>query len=642
MPADLAQLTLRRLLPRLQQQFAGHQHWKTFRQRLESHFQSLFAALYALYGTRYDFYYHLEALLTTAFHSLAERPAYLHDLDRNRLKQSDWYQRPQGLGAVAYIDLFAGNMAGLRQKMSYFRELGITYLHLMPPYAVPEPENDGGYAVSDYRRLAKQLGDIEELREFAHELSTNGISLALDFIFNHTSHEHEWAQRALQGDAEFQDFYLMFPDRTLPNAYERTLREIFPDEHPGAFTWHTDLQKWVWTTFHSYQWDLNYANMAVFVAMAQELLFLANLGAEVIRLDAVAFVWKEMGTPCENLPQAHTLIRAYNALCRIAAPAVAFKSEAIVHPDQVVEYIDPAECQLSYNPLVMALLWESLATRKPALLAQALARRYRLPAGTAWVNYVRVHDDIGWTFSDEDAAQLGINGYYHRQFLNQFYTGRFGGSFASGLPFQENPATGDCRICGTCASLAGLEQAIHQHESQAGEYAIRRIILLYSVILSLGGLPLLYLGDELGTQNDYAYAKNPEHAADSRWVHRVAMNWQAAEARNQAGTTTHSIFQRLLHMVRVRQNQPAFGAGELEVLSLSSPHILGYVRQNTAGRVLVLANFSEHLQTLTRNELRMYGLGYQFKDLVSEQDISAVQDLAILPYQVLWLVEGNR
>jgi amylosucrase len=639
MPADFAQLTLRRLLPRLQEQFAGHPHWETFCQRLESYFQPLFAALYALYGTRYDFYYHLEALLTAAFHSLAERPAYLHDLDRNRLRQSDWYQRPQGLGAVAYIDLFAGNTTGLRQQMGYLRELGITYLHLMPPYAVPQPENDGGYAVSDYRQLAKPLGNIEELREFARELSENGISLALDFIFNHTSHEHEWAQRALQGDSEFQDFYLMFPDRTLPNAYERTLREIFPDEHPGAFTWHDSLQKWVWTTFHSYQWDLNYANMAVFVAMAQELLFLANLGAEVIRLDAVAFVWKEMGTPCENLPQAHTLIRAYNALCRIAAPAVAFKSEAIVHPDQVVEYIDPAECQLSYNPLVMALLWESLATRKPALLAQALAGRYRLPAGTAWVNYVRVHDDIGWTFSDEDAAQLGINGYSHRQFLNQFYTGRFGGSFASGLPFQENPATGDCRICGTCASLAGLEQALHQHNSQATEYAIRRIILLYSVILSLGGLPLLYLGDELGTLNDYAYAKNPQHAADSRWVHRVAMNWQAADARNQADSTTHSIFQRLLHLVRVRQNQPAFGAGELEVVSLSSPHILGYVRQNPAGRVLVLANFSEHLVTLTSNELRIYGLGYQFKDLVSEQDISAVQDLPVLPYQVLWLAE---
>ena len=344
----------------------------------------------------------------------------------------------------------------------------------------------------------------------------------VDFVFNHTSDEHPWARRALAGDEDYREFYFMFPDRQMPDAYEKTLRDIFPDVRPGSFTYRPDIDRWVWTTFHSYQWDLNYSNPATFRQMLGEMLFLANAGVEILRLDAVAFIWKQLGTNSENLPQAHHIIRAYNALARIAAPALLFKSEAIVHPDEVARYISPDECQLSYNPLLMALLWESLATREVKLLRYSMSYRFKIPADCAWINYVRSHDDIGWTFDDGDARQVGINGFDHRRFLNAFYTGRFPGSFARGLPFQENPQTGDARVSGTCASLAGLEKALREASPQEVDLAIGRILLIHSVVLSMGGIPLIYLGDELGALNDYDYARDPHKAGDTRWVHRPA------------------------------------------------------------------------------------------------------------------------
>ncbi len=417
-----------------------------------------------IYGDQYDFFYHLERILTTAAEMWLARSAELKALDAAREGDNRWFQSQQMLGGVCYADLFAGNLAGIRAKLPYFRELGLTYLHLMPLFKAPMPENDGGYAVSSYREVNPALGTMAELSALAGELRQQGISLVVDFVFNHTSDEHDWARRALAGEPEYQDYYFMFPDRTMPDAYEKTLREIFPEVRHGSFTYRPDADpghRWVWTTFNSYQWDLNYANPAVFRAMLEEMLSLANAGIEVLRFDAVAFIWKQMGTSCENLPEAHLLIQAFNALARIAAPALLFKSEAIVHPDEVAKYISPGECQLSYNPLLMALLWESLATREVKLLQHSMRERFKIDSACAWVNYVRCHDDIGWTFDDGNAAQVGINGFGHRQFLNAFYTGRFPGSFARGLPFQENPRTGDCRISGTCASLAGLEQALH-------------------------------------------------------------------------------------------------------------------------------------------------------------------------------------
>jgi len=427
-----------------------------FLARFDEQFPRLHDLFARLYGERRDGQEQLAQTIAEASVSWNARPLELKVRDARRAADPDWFQSERMLGGVCYVDRYAGNLAGIRDQIPYFRELGLTYLHLMPLFDTPEGDNDGGYAVSSYRRVNPSLGTMAQLADLAADLRTAGISLVLDFIFNHTSNEHEWARAAVAGDPAFADFYLIFDDREMPDAYERTTREIFPDDHAGSFV-QLDDGRWIWSTFYHYQWDLNYANPAVFRAMAGEMLFLANQGVEVLRMDAVAFIWKKLGTACESLPEAHLLLQAFNALLAMAAPGMMFKSEAIVHPDEVVTYISPGECELSYNPLQMALTWEALATRDGRLLQDALEHRHALPEGTAWVNYVRGHDDIGWTFADEDAAKLGIDGYAHRQFLNRFYTGRFEGTFARGVAFQENPATGDARVTGTTASLAGVE-----------------------------------------------------------------------------------------------------------------------------------------------------------------------------------------
>lgn len=640
-----ARRTLSRLLPRLEARFSAQAasapaDWGAFIRRLETHFEALFSLYYRLYAGEYDFFYHLEELFAALARLWLARPADLKALDATREAGPGWFRTRHMLGGVCYVDLFAGNLAGVRAKIPYFEELGLTYLHLMPLFPVPEGDNDGGYAVSSYREVNPALGTIEELAALARELRTAGISLVLDLVFNHTSDEHAWARAALAGDPEAQEIYHLFPDRALPDAYERTLREIFPAEHPGAFTFRPEIGKWVWTTFHAYQWDLNYANPAVFNRMAEEMLALANVGVEILRLDAVAFIWKQMATACENLPEAHLLIRAFDTVARIAAPALLFKSEAIVHPAEVARYIHPNECQLSYNPLLMALLWEALATRDTRLLTRSMLDYFEIPPGCAWVNYVRSHDDIGWTFADEDAARLGIDGFHHRRFLNEFYMGRFPGSFARGLPFQYNPQTDDARISGTCASLAGLEKALAEETEVEVSLALGRILLIHSVILSIGGIPLIYLGDEIGALNDYNYRGDPAKAEDSRWVHRPRADWETYEKRHDPQTFQGRLYQSLSHLIHLRKSTPALAGHETTILDVGNPHILACVRQHSGDRVLILASFTEQPQTIPANEFRLQGLTGTFIDLVSGKPLAPGQDLELEPFQFVWLRMG--
>jgi amylosucrase len=638
---EQARRTVYRLIPQLNERFESQcdeADWKTFIRRLERYFPHLFGLLYQLYGQQYDFFFHIENILETAARMWIARPRSLKDLDAAREAQPDWFHSEKMVGGVCYVDLFSGNLEGVKAKIPYFKELGLTYLHLMPLFKCPQGNNDGGYAVSSYRQVNPALGTIEQLSDLANELRQNGISLVLDFIFNHTSNEHEWAAKAFSGYPEYQAFYRIYPDRVIPDRYEQTLRDIFPDEHAGAFTYFPELNRWVWTTFHSFQWDLNYENPQVFCAMGEELLSIANLGVEVIRLDAVAFVWKKIGTTCENLPEAHMIIQAFNALARIAAPALLFKSEAIVHPDFVAQYIRPDECQISYNPLLMALLWNSLATREVRLLRYSMQQRFAIDPSCAWVNYVRCHDDIGWTFSDEEANRLSINGYDHRKFLNAFYTGRFPGTFASGLPFQENPKTGDCRISGTCASLAGLEKATKAESGVEADLAIRRILLVHSVILSMGGIPLIYLGDEIGTVNDYTYQADPAKAGDSRWVHRPFTDWNKIERRKDKHTQEGRLFQALRKLIDLRKTHAVFASGanhETEVLDVGNDHVFGYVRSFFNEKVVVLANFSEHEQVVSID--RIPSIIWPSHDLVSGDSYRPGAEIKLEPYGFIWL-----
>ena len=638
--------TMTRLLTRLKTTFATEisadpQGWQVFTWRLEANFPALFELYLELYSARYDFFFHLEDLLTSLARAWLGRSADLRKLDSAREADPLWFQSNQMLGGVIYVDLFAGDLEGVRSKIPYFQELGLTYLHLMPLFKAPEGENDGGYAVSSYREVHPPLGSMDKLASLASDLRATGISMVVDLVFNHTSNQHQWAEKASLGNDDFQEMYRIYPDRTMPDAYELTLREIFPDEHPGSFSPLSETVGggWVWTTFHRYQWDLNYANPAVFNRMTEEMLFLANQGVEVIRLDAVAFIWKQMGTGCENLPEAHALIRAFNATARISAPALLFKSEAIVHPDEVVKYIDPAECQLSYNPLLMALIWNSLATRKVRLLSQALATRFEIHPQTAWVNYVRCHDDIGWTFSDEDAAFLGINGDDHRRFLNEFYRGRFPGSFARGLPFQENPKTGDCRISGTCASLAGLEKALGEEGSAEVELAIRRILLIHGMIMLVGGIPLLYLGDEIGGLNNYSYRDDTDKMRDSRWVHRPRADWERYEKRKSPETVEGRVFEGMKRLIELRKEHEAFSGGNLVLIQTENEHVLGFVRSHAGQHMVLFANFSENQQFVFSDVLKKHGLCLG-QCLSGHGQLSLSGILTLSPYDLL-VFEGQ-
>ncbi|MFT4214112.1 MAG: alpha-amylase family glycosyl hydrolase [Microbacterium sp.] len=604
---------------------AGHLD-DAFRTRFDEQFPRLHNLFERLYAGRDDGQEALAQTVALASQSWNTRPIDLKLHDARRLENPEWFSSQHMVGGVCYVDRYGGNLAGIRDRLPYFRELGLTYLHLMPLFDVPDGDNDGGYAVSSYRKVNPSLGTMRQLADLAADLRTAGISLVVDFIFNHTSNEHEWARKAVAGESGFEDFYLIFEDHTMPDAYERTTREIFPDDHPGSFVQLGD-GRWIWATFYHYQWDLNYANPWVFRAMAGEMLFLANQGVEVLRMDAVAFIWKQLGTACESLPESHLLLQAFNAVLAMAAPGVVFKSEAIVHPDEVVAFISPDECRTSYNPLQMALTWEALATRDARLLQQALERRHALPPGTAWVNYVRSHDDIGWTFADEDAAELGIDGYQHRRFLNRFYTGRHEGTFARGVAFQENPKTGDARVTGTAASLAGIEAG-----DPGGE---DRLVLAYAIALSTGGIPLIYLGDEVAQLNDYTYADDPVRRGDSRWVHRGQCPRDRYAQKADPTTAAGRVYARFTRLIAVRKATSEFAGNELTGFTVPHHAVLGYQRPGADSTVLVLANVGD--ESVFVEPLTLSGLAPAARDLVTGADLDLGVGLTLPPHGFVWL-----
>jgi amylosucrase len=637
-----ASKSLQRILPEVEKAFAKElqlipEGWHKFLNRLDREWQHLFTYLHQLYGWQYDFFYTLERILHSLVQFWLERPEELKSFDELREADPSWFESEKMSGGVLYVNLFSDNLAKLGDHIPYFKKLGLTYLHLMPLFAVPRGDNDGGYAVSDYRAINPDIGTMDDLYKLATKLREEGISLALDFVFNHTSDEHLWAQKAKSGDPDFMARYLTFPDRKLPDQFQKYLRDIFPTIRKGSFTWCEDMKRWVWTTFNSYQWDLNYSNPEVFRAMAEEMLFLANRGVEVLRLDAVAFIWKRLGTSCENQLEAHTIIRAFNAIAKIVAPSLLFKSEAIVQPDEVIRYIHPDECQLSYNPLLMALLWESLATRKVKLLEHSMRNRHRIPAGCQWVNYVRCHDDIGWTFDDQDARNVGIDPVGHRKFLNKFYTGDFPGSFAKGVPFQFNADTGDVRISGTLSSLAGLEDAIEKKDNELIEMAVRRINLLRSIQISIGGIPLLYVGDEWGMLNDYTYLTDPTKVNDSRWVHRSRKRWEARDDLLDQDTLEWRFFHEMVKLLNLRKQIPAFKNGGMEVIHTGNPHLFGYIRAFNSQKILIVNNFSEEPKMMDASHLAACGVKSAVADILNGEILSSFGDLILYGYQSVWL-----
>ncbi len=471
--------------------------------RFERYFEDFYYPLAELYSEHPDYDDQIEAMFEQMVEAYAARPEPLRLLDLERQFTPDWFERSNMVGYVCYADLFAETLQGVREKVSYLDELGVTYLHLMPLLNPRPAPNDGGYAVMDYRSVKPELGTMEDLKALATDLRERGISLCVDLVINHTAKDHAWAQRAMAGEEKYLDYYYTYPDRSLPDAYEKSLLEIFPDDAPGSFTWYPEMAgsgRWVWTTFMEFQWDLNYTNPSVFREMMDIMLFLVNQGIDILRLDAAPFMWKRMGTTCQNQPEVFKLIQIFRGLMRIVAPGVIFKAEAIVPPDQLQQYIGVKtttgkQCELAYNNQLMVLLWSALATHK-ATLPSYVAHKHMPPLliDSSVVTYVRNHDDIGWAMADEDLAEIGEDPFLHRQFLNQFYTGSFTGSFAKGELYQFNPVTKDARISGTTASLAGVEAALENHDETAIDLAIRRILLLHSTVMFWWGIPLIYMG----------------------------------------------------------------------------------------------------------------------------------------------------
>lgn len=616
-----------------------------FRTRVGLYWPDALRPLRRLYGERSDFDAWCARLLEIAARGYAARSSELRLLDLRRQGEPDWFQQPGMIGYVCYTERFAGDLLRVADHIPYLRELGVTYLHLMPLLQPRPGPNDGGYAVADYRAVNPALGTMQDLAELAALLRRNGISLCIDLVCNHTAKEHEWARRAVAGDAVYQDYYLMFPDRTLPDQYERTLPEVFPDFKPGNFTYYESIDRWVWTTFNEYQWDLNYANPAVLAEMLDIILFLANQGVEVLRLDAVAFMWKRMGTDSQNQPEAHYILQAFRALSRVAAPGLLLKAEAIVAPDRLIPYLGRGEatnkeCEIAYHNVYMVLLWSSLAERRVVLMTKALQNMPAIPSGACWVTYVRCHDDIGWAVTDEDAAAVGLSGFSHRAFLSEFYSGRHPATFARGATFQYNPRTGDRRISGSCASLAGLERAIEREDPQEVDLAVRRILLLYNLIFAFGGIPLIYMGDELGLLNDASYLDDPNLADDNRWMHRPFMDWERANERRDWYSVTGRIYRGLGQMIAVRKSAAALHAqAGAEAVWTHNERVFGLLRDSPRGRVLVLANFNERPEHVPGYRLFELGFGGRPTDLLTQRAIDSSPGIDLEGYEVVWLVE---
>lgn len=620
-----------------------------FYTRLGANFYGIYSLFHHLYGRRDDFDQQMLRLVEVMAAKYIERSSALKASDVVRENEHNWFLSQEWVGMALYSDGFAGNLQGLKQRLSYFQELGVNMLHVMPILECPQGASDGGYAVSNFRDVDARIGTLEDLRELAQALRQREILLTLDVVVNHTSDEHAWANRARAGEREYQDYYYIFDNRDIPDMFEETLPEIFPETAPGNFTFDETMDKWVMTVFNRYQWDLNYSNPAVFIEMLDIILFWANQGADIVRLDAVAFLWKKIGTTSQNEREAHLILQLMKDCCQVTAPGVLFIAEAIVAPVEVIKYfgedaVIAKECEIAYNATFMALLWDAVATRNARLLNQGIRSLPDKLDRATWLNYVRSHDDIGLGFDDADIAQAGYEPLAHRRFLIDYFTGAFPDSPARGQPFGRNDKTGDARISGTLASLVGLETAIASGDLAAIDSGVEVILLLHSMIMSFGGIPLVFYGDEIGTLNDRAFLDDANKADDNRWMHRPKIDWNKAELRHRHGTPEQRIFEGLQKMIAVRKTIPAFADyNNRELLDSENPHLFTFMRTNpfqVHDAVLVVANFDTSPQQLSLTALGSRGRfdisGLQ--DLYSGESPNLFgEQLVIPPHRFYWL-----
>jgi amylosucrase len=606
----------------------------------------LFAKIYASHPeAEIQFFQLIESLIF----GYKSREKALKKRDEEKAKKGIWFLSNELAGMSLYVDRFAGDLKSMPEKLPYLEELGVNFLHIMPIFESPEGESDGGYAVSDFRKVDERFGTLEDLISLRKKMHDKGMYLMLDIVLNHTSQHHDWAKKAKAGDKGYQDFFYTYDNRWIPNEFDATMPDIFPESSPGNFTWNEEMGKWVMTVFHTYQWDLNYTNPLVFREMMENILFYGNLGVDLLRIDAPAFIWKKTGTASQNLPEAHTLLQLIKQCVQVATPGMALLGEAIVAPKEIMKYFGTGEfiaqeCDFAYNATQMALQWDMLASGETQIMLNAQHEILRKPYGTSWITYTRCHDDIGLGYDDYMIAQAGKDPYEHRKFLKEYYS--FAGnqwmSPARGALFSSNPKTGDARISGTLASLCGLEKAVIENNDSAINQSIQKILMMQAHSIFLGGLPMLFYGDEIGYTNDYSYQNDPGKSYDNRWMHRPIFNWKKVGNSRIEGTIENQIFSGIQKLLKIRKQKPIFGdLSNITWLSPHNIHIAGLVRRMGNDRIYCLYNFSDQAAYLTWYAFREQAEGAEsFTDLWTETEfkIGLDQEYLILePYGFLIL-----
>ena len=568
----------------------------TFGNRLARHHDELDQLFMSLYDDRAALE-DLEQAMAAAYEA---RPDDLKKLDKQREADPDWYKRGTMFGMTMYTDLFAGSLRKLANRIPYLEEQHLTYLHLMPLLKMPHPQNDGGYAVEDFNTVDPSLGTNADLASLTKKLRKAGISLCLDFVMNHTASTHEWAMKAKTGDPEYQDYYFCYDDRTIPDEYERTTPQVFPNTAPGNFSWCDEMHKWVLTSFYPFQWDLNYRNPKVLVAMLTSALNLANLGVEVLRIDAVPYIWKQLGTTSRNLPQVHTIVRMLRIALECVCPAVVLKGEVVMAPKELAAYFgtpEHPECHMLYNVSTMVNLWSALANGDTRLLKAQIDALDALPENCWFVNYLRCHDDIGWGLDEPQEWRLGIDPFRHKEFLYHFYEGSVPGSWSMGELYNYDAASGDARSCGTTASLCGIEKALYTHDKPSLERGIDRDLLMHKAMAFLRGFPMLNCGDEIAQLNGWNYKEDPDRVEDSRNLHRSKFNWRAAAKRNEPGTLQNRLWEGMAELRRMRDD-PCFASDAwVTTWDTHNQSVLAIVRKAGDAVLLGLFNFSQADQT---------------------------------------------
>ncbi|MES2881311.1 MAG: alpha-amylase family glycosyl hydrolase [Bacteroidota bacterium] len=598
---------------------------------------------FSLYGNHANYHQNLQLLLATISKAHASRPQNLRQKDWEKMQKGTWFTSNELAGMSLYVDRFCGDINALQNKLPYLQNLGVNLLHLMPIFESPDGESDGGYAVSDFRKVDARFGTLHDLQALQKNMHDAGMYLMIDIVFNHTSHLHEWAMKAKAGDETYQDFFYMYNDRGMPDWFETAMPEIFPEAAPGNFTYVEECKKWVMTVFHNYQWDLNYSNPAVFIAMLDTVFFYANLGVDVLRIDAPAFIWKQPGTTCQNLPQAHTILQLLRLCVEVATPGMALLGEAIVAPRQIMQYFGTGtsrdrECDFAYNATQMALQWDMLATGKTTVMMAAQHVLLQKPLHTSWITYTRCHDDIGLGFDDEMIREAGYNAYEHRKYLQNYYSGTLNNSPATGALFSVNHRTGDARISGTLASLCGLEKALNENNETAVAISVQKILLMQAHSFFIGGLPMLFYGDECGYTNDYSYLKDAGKSYDNRWMHRPVIDWKKNALVEVDDTVEQKIFSGTQKLLRIRKQLIAVAdENNLTWLSPHNIHVAGFMRKAGEQILYCLFNFNNTPSYLTWYALKEKGFNPQLlRDhwTGKEMKVGADHEYLILgPYQ---------